>query len=141
MGMDNPECRVLLIDEGLAIGVFRSLEEMYAYVKQGYPAADIGKYKSELLANGSPEDFYKLLRTVQEQWNELPENAKQIIRDNGADILEMHKVEDGEDGEKIFHPNSNFQSKPDEQETEGDEKHLNTSRIQAFNCMPLRTGK
>ena len=34
MGMDNPERRVLLVDEGLAIGVFRSLDEMYDYVKK-----------------------------------------------------------------------------------------------------------
>ena len=122
IGMDNPEHRVLLVDEGLAIGIFRSLDEIYAYVKQGYPAADIERHKSELLANGYPEDFHKLPPAVREQWNELPEDAKQIIREKGAEILELHKVEDGEDGEKIFHPSSNFQPKPEE--TEEDEKCL-----------------
>ena len=108
IGLDNPERCVLLVDEGLAIGIFRSLDEIYAYVKQGYPSADLEKYKSELLANGYPEDFHKLPPEAQERWDELPAEIKQIIREKGAEILEMQKVEDGEDGEKIFHPNSNF---------------------------------
>lgn len=41
----------LVNDEGLGIGVFNSLEEMYGYVKRGYPEADIEKYKSEIVSN------------------------------------------------------------------------------------------
>ena len=41
MAMNNPDQRCLLVDEGLGIGIFKSLEEIYDYVKKGYPAADI----------------------------------------------------------------------------------------------------
>ena len=40
MAMNDPQQRCLLIDEGLGIGVFRSLEEIYDYVKKGHPATD-----------------------------------------------------------------------------------------------------
>ena len=139
--MRDPEERCLLIDEGLGIGPFRSLEEIYDYVKKGYPATDIERYKNSLAAIGYPADFHKLPPQIQNEWDELPEETKQAIRENGADIVEMHKMEDGEDGEKIFHPNSNFQSKPDEQETEGDEKHLKYIQDSGFQLHAFEDGK
>ena len=57
----------LIVDEGLVIGIFHSLEEIYQYVKEGYPTADIERYKSFLSANGYPEDFHKLPPEVREE--------------------------------------------------------------------------
>ncbi|MCY4048917.1 MAG: DNA methyltransferase [Hyphomicrobiales bacterium] len=57
----------LIVDEGLVIGIFHSLEEIYQYVKEGYPTADIERYKSFLSANGYPEDFHKLSPEVREE--------------------------------------------------------------------------
>ena len=58
--MDDSNQRCLLIDEGLGICPFKSLEEVYDYVKKGYVTADIERYKSSLATNGYPEDFHKL---------------------------------------------------------------------------------
>ena len=141
MGMDNPERRFLIVDGDLAIGIFHSLAEIYDYVKQGYPAADIEKYKSSLVAEGYPEDFHKLPPEVRERWDKLPEETKQAIRDNGANIVEVQKIEEMDDGEKIFQPNSKFQSKPNERGTTDDEKHLKYIQDSGFQKRDLGNGE
>ena len=140
--MRDPEERCLLIDEGLGIGPFRSLEEMYDYVKKGYPATDIERYKNSLAAIGYPADFHKLPPEIQNAWDELPEETKQAIRENGADIVEMHKMEDSDDGEKIMHPNRKFQSNPDERKTkEDDEKILKYIQDSGFQMYAFEDGE
>ena len=89
MAMSTPRQRCLLIDEGLGIGPFKSLEEIYDYVKKGYPAADIERYKSSLVVNGYPEDFHKLPFQVIKRGNELPEEVRQTIREKGIGIVQM----------------------------------------------------
>ena len=116
MVANNPEQRCLLVDTGLGIGMFRSLEEIYQYVKEGYPTADIERYKSSLAANGYPEDFHKLPFALIRKWDELPEKIKQDIREQGVGIVEMRKVEESEAGERVIQPDPKFQTKPKERE-------------------------
>ena len=130
MVMDDPEHRCLLVDDGLGIGMFSSLEEIYHYVKNGYPAADIERYKSSLAAKGYPEDFHKLPFELQRKWEEIPEEAKQAIREKGADIVEVRKIEENEDGDRIIQPNTKFQSKPEEEgKSKEDQRREDEKRI------------
>ena len=122
MVMDDPEHRCLLVEDGLGIGMFKSLEEIYDYVKRGCPAADIEKWKSFLADKGYPADFHKLPPEMWNQWEDVPEEAKQAIREKGAGIVEMVKIEKNEDGHRIIHPNPKFQPKPDDVERTKEEQ-------------------
>ena len=122
MVMNNPEQRCLLVDDGLGIGMFSSLEEIYHYVKNGYPAADIEKWKSFLADEGYPADFHKLPFELQRKWEDMPEEAKQAIRERGAGIVEVVKIEESEDGKRVIHPNPKFQPEPDDVERSEEEQ-------------------
>ena len=147
MAMNNPEQRCLLIDEGLAIGIFKSLEEIYDYVKKGYPAADIERYRSSLAADGLPQDLHKLPPEVRERWDELPEDVKQTIREKGAGIIEMRKIEETEDGERIVHPDPKFQSEHEkregtrEEQRREDEKRLEYIQDSGFHVYAFGDGE
>ena len=147
MAMNNPAQRCLLVDEGLAIGLFRSLEEIYQYVKEGYPTADIERYKSSLAASGYPEDFHKLPFEVIQKWDELPEKIKQEIRERGVGIVEMRKIEEHEDGERLIHPDPKFQTEPDdregdkEEQKKEDEKHMEYIRESGFQVCASEDGE
>ena len=54
LGLNSPKERVLIVEDGLVIGIFRSLAEIHNYVQKGYPAADIRKHKADMLASGPP---------------------------------------------------------------------------------------
>ena len=124
--MKDPEERCLLVDEGLGIGPFRSLEEIYDYVKKGYPAADIEKWKSSLAAKGYPADFHKLPPEIWNEWDDMPEEVKQAVHEKGAGIFKMVKFEPRGDGKRIIQPSPNFQSNPDDPERSKEEqrKHV-----------------
>ena len=124
----DTERRCLLVDEGLGIGLFRSLEQIYDYVKKGYPAADIERYQSSLNANGLPQDFHKLPPEMWNQWDDLPEEAKQAIREKGADIVEMVKFETRQGGKRVIHPNPKFQPKHQEKEKTKEEQRINAEK-------------
>ena len=147
MAMNNPDQRCLLVDEGLGIGIFKSLEEIYDYVKKGYPAADIERYKSSLAADGLPQDLHKLPPEVRERWNELPEDVKQTIREKGADIIEMRKIEETEDGERIVHPDPKFQTEHEkregtkEEQRREDEKRLEYIQDSGFHVYAFGDGE
>ena len=142
MVANNPEQRCLLVDEGLGIGMFRSLEEIYDYVKKGHPAADIKRYKSSLVANGYPEDFHKLPSELWKNWDEIPEEAKQAIRDRGVGIVEMRKIEENESGERVIQPNPKFQAKSDERKgTKEDQKREDEKYIKYIYASGFKVGQ
>ena len=122
MVMTDPKQQCLLVDDGLGIGMFKSLEEIYDYVKGGYPAADVEKWKSFLANKGYPEDFHKLPPEMWNQWENMPEEAKQAIREKGAGIVETVKIEISGDGKRLIHPNPKFQPKPDDVERTKEEQ-------------------
>lgn len=126
--MRDPEERCLLIDEGLGIGPFRSLEEMYDYVKKGYPAVDIERYKNSLAAIGYPADFHKLPPEIQNAWDDMPEEVKQAVREKGAGIFEMVKFETRQGGKRVIHPNPKFQPKHQEKEKTKEEQRINAEK-------------
>ena len=147
MAMNNPDQRCLLVDEGLGIGIFKSLEEIYDYVKKGYPAADIERYRSSLAADGLPQDLHKLPPEVRERWDELPEDVKQTIREKGADIIEMRKIEETEDGERVIHPDPKFQTEQGkrngtkEEQKKEDEKRLEYIQDSGFHVYAFGDGE
>lgn len=142
MVMNNPEQHCLLVDDGLGIGMFRSLEEIYDYVKKGHPATDIQIYKSFLADNGYPQDFHKLPPEVWKKWDEIPEEVKQAIRENGADIIYVRKTAELKTGERVIHPNSKFKSKPQEKEMTKEERKKEIEKcIKYIHGLGFKVGK
>ena len=141
MVMNDIEQHCLLVEDGLGIGMFHSLEEIYQYVKKGHPAADVQMYKSFLAANGYPQDFHKLPPEVWSNWDKLPEEVKQIIRENGADIY-VRKTEEIKTGERVIHPNPRFKSKPQEKEKSKEEQKREIEKcIKYIHGLGFKIGK
>ena len=112
-----------------------------------YPAADIERYKSSLTAGGYPEDFHKIPFQVIKNWNELPEEIRQTIRERGVGIVEMRKIEETEDGDRIVHPYPKFQTESKKQEgteedqKKEDEKHLEYIQDSGFQLHAFEDGE
>ena len=84
-----------------------------------------------MAAKGYPEDFHNLPFALIKKWDKLPGEIKQTIREKGVGIVEMRKVEEKEDGERVIQPNPKFQTKPDERKGTGEEqKREDNKRIE-----------
>ena len=139
---NNPEQYCLLVDDGLGIGMFGSVKEIYDYVKNGYPAADIQKWKSFLAANECPHDFHKLPPEVWNKWDELPEKVKQAIRENGSDSVYTRIMEKIKTGERLIYPNPKFKSKPNEREmTQEEQKREDEKCVKYIRDLGFQMGR
>ena len=112
LGLNGPKERFLVIEDGLAIGIFRSLAEIHNYVQKGYPADDIKRHKADMLASGRPEDFHKIPAVIREDWDNLPEELRRRIREEGVDAVEFRMVSETTCGKEIILPSAKFQPKP-----------------------------
>ena len=128
LGLNSPEEMFLVVEDGLAIGIFRSLAEIHNYVRKGYPATDIKKHKADMLANGRPEDFHKLPVVIREDWDNLPEELRQRIREEGVDAAEFRMVVETTCGKEVIHPSAKFHAKPIKPAKTEEERELEFKR-------------
>ena len=121
----DPGERFLVVERGLAIGVFRSLPEMHDYVRKGYPADDIERYKVRMTANGYPEDFHRLPGPIRQIWDQLPDEAKRDIREKGVGAITIKEIGETRCGKRIISPGTELEREPvKRKKTKKDEKHL-----------------
>ena len=102
--------------------------EIHNYVQNGYPSADIEKYKADLLASGRPEDFHRLPAVIRESWDNLPEELKQRIREEGVDAAEFRMVSETTCGKEVIHPSAKFHAKPIKPTKTEEERELEFKR-------------
>ena len=128
LGLNGREERFLVVEDGLAIGIFRSLAEIHNYVQKGYPADDIKRHKANMLASGRPEDFHKIPAVIREDWDNLPEELRRRIQEEGVDAAEFRMVVETTCGKEVIHPSAKFHAKPIKPAKTEEERELEFKR-------------